>query len=214
MRDESGRTLLWGWVREARSLPAGQGGGALQAGWAGILTLPRVLSLRADGLLGVEPAPEVALLRREHRRFTDLDLAPAAGYPLPHVQGDSLEIIAQFDMHHAEVCGLKVRCAPGGEEETVISYSRSARAEHRSRSSLAVDAMVGRHSGPLALGEHEPLILRVFLDRSVTEVYVNGRACMTARIYPTGAASLGVELFAWRGHARVRSIDVWTLATV
>ena len=54
--------------------------------------------------------------------------------------------------------------------------------------------------------------LRIFLDKSILEVYANGRQCVTQRIYPTRTDSLGVALFSRQGTTTVRSLDAWDLA--
>ena len=53
--------------------------------------------------------------------------------------------------------------------------------------------------------------LRIFLDHSVLEVYANGRQCITQRIYPTRADSLGVTLVSRGGSIKVRSLDAWDM---
>ena len=64
---------------------------------------------------------------------------------------------------------------------------------------------------PLSLTPGEPLELRVFLDRSVLEVFANGRQCLTQRIYPEGDDSLGTVLFSKGGRA-VATIEAWDMA--
>ena len=39
-------------------------------------------------------------------------------------------------------------------------------------------------TAPVYLAPNEPLRLRVFIDRSVVEVFVNGKQCLAARVYP------------------------------
>jgi beta-fructofuranosidase len=63
------------------------------------------------------------------------------------------------------------------------------------------------------LDEAETLTLRVFVDRSVIEVFANSRLCLTSRVYPS-AESLGVALFAQGGSVGVRSVDVWTMRSI
>ena len=46
---------------------------------------------------------------------------------------------------------------------------------------------------------------------SVLEVFANGRLCLTQRIYPTRADSLGVSVFARGGEAILNSLDAWTI---
>ena len=60
----------------------------------------------------------------------------------------------------------------------------------------------------------ETLKLHIFVDRSVVEVYANGRACITARFYPRHAASLGLDLFARGGTAKAKSVDVWEMNSI
>ena len=57
----------------------------------------------------------------------------------------------------------------------------------------------------------EPLVLRVFLDRSAIEVFANGRQCLTKRIYPD-PASLGMGFYCWGAKASLRALDVWEMA--
>lgn len=57
-RDDAGRRIMLGWLPEGR--PEAD---CLAAGWAGVMSLPRVLSPREDGSIHQEPVAEVATLR-------------------------------------------------------------------------------------------------------------------------------------------------------
>jgi len=57
-------------------------------------------------------------------------------------------------------------------------------------------------------------MLHVFVDHSVIEVYANGSACLTTRVYPLRAESVGVELFARGGPAELRKLDVWEMRSI
>lgn len=72
---EEERVLLWGWSWEDRDE-----GAVTEAGWAGVLTWPRLLSLHPDGRLLMEPAPELAALRAARTRFV---LTDGEAIPLP-----------------------------------------------------------------------------------------------------------------------------------
>ena len=49
-------------------------------------------------------------------------------------------------------------------------------------------------TAPLLLDPDEPLRLRVFVDRSVVEVFANGKQCVAVRVYPGREDSTGVSL--------------------
>jgi beta-fructofuranosidase len=207
--DAEGNRMMFGWLWEGRSDAAQRA-----AGWAGVQSLPRVLSLGEDGRLRMEPARAVQTLRGEHRRFENLDVSPSGSPLLLDTRGDALEINATFAPGDATEVGLAVRRSPDGEEETRIVCDRRAGrlSIDRSRSSLDAETTHDAHGGAFPLAPGEAVTLQVLLDRSVVEVYANGRACVTSRVYPSRSDSLGVSLFASGGSVRVTRLDVWQMA--
>jgi beta-fructofuranosidase len=207
LRDEHHGSVCWGWAWEARTEAAQRA-----AGWAGVLTLPRVLSARPDGV-GVEPLPGLERLRV--RRLPVRRTAVADGWRAGGAEGDRLEIYLELPPQPAAV-GLRVRCSPDHAERTTITYERSAGRLRidRERASLDPEAFGGVQDSELRLGDDEPLRLRVFVDRSITEVYANGRVVATVRTYPTRPDSLGVEVFAGHGQPLVSRCEVWEMGAV
>ena len=204
MLDPRGRRLAWGWSWEARDEAA-----ALEQGWAGTLTLPRVLTLRPDGRLEIAPAPELEALRAVHETIGE---RPLADELVLATQGDRLELAATIAPGDAAAIRLLVCASPGGKERTLVEWDRATGlvSVDRSRSSLDPRAAGGRHSGALDLGA-EDLELRVFVDGSIVEVFANRRCALTVRIYPTREDSMAVSLSAIGGVARIRAVDAWQL---
>jgi beta-fructofuranosidase len=194
--DDRDRRLLWGWIREERPTEEQKA-----AGWSGVLSLPRELTLRADGSLGIEPVPELEALRGRHRHLEALTLPGRREgiLPLDGVEGGTLEVLVRFGPTDASRVGVAVRRSPDGEERVEIAYDRAA----------------GRLGGaPLELADGEELALRIFVDRSVIEAFANGRACHTARFYPQRGDCQGIGLFVEGGSAQVRSVDVWEIPSI
>ena len=214
MSDDRGRRLMWGWLREAR-----RKAGVVAAGWSGMQSLPRVLSLGADATLRMAPAPELEMLRGAQRHWDDLEVDDTASPLLiPEVQGDALELRVVFDLCRtsAHTFGLEVRRSPSHEEYTTIRFDRSSGALtlDREHASLAATSYRGSFSGPVDAAESDLLTLRIFLDRSAIEIYANDRACLAARVYPTRDDSTGVALTAQGGQVRLRSLDAWEMMDV
>jgi len=225
MLDEKGRRIFLDWIREARTPEAERA-----SGWSGVMTLPRILSLAEDGSLAIEPVPEVEVLRLNHRRHENIRLTADSELTLDDVRGDRLELAVEVDAGDLPEFGVKVRCSPGGEEQTAIVLNPGAKtlsvemgessldesiqylyyrwAKESPDGKLTIDAQ----SAPFALADGESLKLRIFLDRSVLEVFANGRQCVTQRIYPTRSDSLGVVLFSRGGSVNVKSVDAWDMA--
>ena len=203
--DPAGRRIVFGVLAERR-LVAGN-----PHGWAGVLSLPRVLELGEGDRLLMDPAPEVCSSGEPDWEFAGEELAPDRPLALAPVQGDCLEMAAEIDPGGAREVGLQLRRSPGGEEETVVRYDRgeAVLGVDTTKSSLEPDTGRTVSAAPLDLKPGERLRLHLFLDRSTLEVFANRRACASDRLYPAREDSLGAGLFALGGRARLESLKVW-----
>ena len=199
--------------------------------WASVVSLPRVLSLADDGTLAIAPAPELEALRLRPRRMEEVRIDAGREATLRGISGNGLELFLRIDPGAATEVGVKVLCSPDGSEQTTISYlpgERKLQVDFR-RSSLADDLQYWDfdpdraeafhtagtvQAAPFRLAEDEFLDLRVFIDRSVIEVFANGRQSLTQRVYPTRADSIGVRLFAAGGAARASVVEAWDMEPV
>lgn len=195
LKDNKGRRIIWGWI---------MGGGNKGYPWSGVLTLPRVISLRSDDVLCVEPLPELRELRGRHYQFKEIALKPASSNILDEVKGNCLEIVVEFELGTAESFGIEVGCSPDGKEKTKIGYNR-----------ISKRLFSGNREGGFELTTDEKALrLHIFLDKSVIEVYANRRECITGRYYPKRADSLGLNLFVRGGSMKIRSLDVWEMKSI
>ena len=146
----------------------------------------------------------------------EVELKPGEAFPIPHAQGDCIEIRADIEIGHAGAVGSRFRRSPNGEEQTVVSYDAEKQLLSLDRSGASLDSEVGRSvdSAPLNLPRDEPLSLHVFVDRSVVEIFSGDWKCLTGRIYPTRNDSLGIELFTEGGRAVVKSCRLWRRTSI
>ncbi len=199
------RLLTWGWLPETRSTSE-----QWDAGWSGALSLPRVLSLGADGRLRQRPAEEVTELRTDRFRPDPPAVLDAGDRHPLEAEGRCLELRIEVSLLDADAFELSVFESDDRAERTAIRYTRE--------SGLVVDRAASSRRGVGAAGLQRmpatpydaPLSLRAFLDRSVLELYANGRHCLTSRVYPE-PESTGVSVAAEGGRAAVESLSAWKL---
>ena len=204
LMDGKGRQIMWAWLTEN---PPGDRTNI----WSGVYGLPRTLWLGDDGTLRMAPVPELEALRSHAKSWNNLALADGETKPLPGVTGDSCELEIEIEPGTAQRCGVKVRASAGGAEETLLYYDAE-------KKELVMDTTrsgkVGRkviERAPFALKDCEPLKLRVFVDKSVVELYANNRQAIGRRVYPTRPDSLGVSIFATGGAVNVKSVKAWQM---
>jgi len=157
------------------------------------------------------PVKELEILRRHEKSWNHLSLSDGESRPLERVAGDSCELALEVDPSTSQRCGLKVRAAKGGEEETLLYYDAA-------RKELVFDSTLSGRDGrkvveraPFALKPGESLKLRVFVDKSVVEVYANDRQAICRRVYPARPDSVGASLFAVNGSAQFKSVTAWDM---
>lgn len=71
---------------------------------------------------------------------------------------------------------------------------------------------VSEQRAPLHLEKGETLRLDIFLDRSIIEVFANGRQVVTQVVYPELEASTGAKVFSGKEAVTVKNIQSWTMA--
>ena len=200
-------------------------------GWNQIMTLPRRLTLTSKDEIGIEPAGDIESLRGEHRHVEATKLPANQEVVLENVRGNAMEVAAEIDPKGAPVVEMDVLRSPGAEEVTRVMFLRDRGYRRRdvgapgsryslitidsSRSSSLPDVLSrSPETAPVLIGPDEPLRLRVFVDRSVVEVFVNGRQCVAMRVYPGREDSVGVSLRSQGRDAALGSLDAWQMKSI
>ncbi|MGC2194669.1 MAG: glycoside hydrolase family 32 protein [Terriglobales bacterium] len=193
MVDEGGNRILWGWIPETR--PEAE---YRAAGWAGVMALPRILSLGTDGGLRMAAAPAVEMLRTRHtqvRASTDRNGGKElAGIRIRDLAG---EIQARFAAQRGFLLHLRPE---KGEAFAEIAYDPQKK---------DAELRVNNTSG--AFATNEPITLRVFLDGSVLEVFANDKTVITARVYVASSSPLRVEV---SDIDSLEALDVWQMRPI
>jgi len=202
--DDRGRRLLFGWMP--------MDGKALGKHWAGSMTLPRELTLDGDNLLRVRPAAEVEALRGNRLAHGEYVVTDDRLHEFSGMEGDAYEMIVTYDLSRSTAFefGLLLRASEDGREQTVLAYDAAA-GEVTFDRTLSGAGKQGISAYRLRRDASNTLELRVFLDRSTLELFVNdGEAAMTGFVFPA-PDSRGVRHFAKGGAAAITRIDFWKL---
>ena len=204
--DGKGRHIMWAWIFDDRPEEVWRA-----SGWNGMYGLPRSLWLGEDGTLHMAPVKELKQLRQRRRTKRDLVVPADEELELKGFGKELLELEIVMDTGSATRCGVKVCCTDDGSEETVFCYDAGLKQLQcdTTRSSLGFGRKV-MEAGPLTLADGERLHLRVFVDRSIVEVYANERQAVARAIYPT-LGGRGVRLFAGGGDVSVEVVNAWEL---
>lgn len=219
-RDAEGRLLQLGWADETAKPSA-----ISSQGWAGCLGHPRELFEITKPItearrnidawvvneekgtmttLGVRPAPQVESLR---------DGAVSSLNSLASTRSRNLEIKASFScLELKEKFTFNVLSSPDMSETTSIIFDLPAGQVivDRSLSSLSHIGTSSPEVGPFDMNPGEDLHVRIFVDNSIVEVFVNDMVSLTTRVYPTLAESTGLLYDFGDFEATKVTLEYWT----
>jgi sucrose-6-phosphate hydrolase SacC (GH32 family) len=201
-----GRRVMWAWCATV-----GRSDGEMSR--KTIQSLPRELSLASDGSLRIKPLRELELQRGAivTREAIQVDkLAPQVtvgqgpvGVPLLDLSGDSVELRITIlrDQADRKLFGFTLFDDGSGGGLPIVFRPENG------------TILLGSAEAPFAvsdLPEGEPVIVRIFIDKYITELFVNDRqALLTA--YPQYQAQPRVTAFSVGAPTMIERVDMWSI---
>ncbi len=208
--------------------------GSLGGGYL-VTNLPRKLSVGGDfeDELAETPAPDMTVLRGQCTQLKDLPLPAGKEVILPNMAGNAMEL--QLTLAPAtQIPTIDVavlRSEDGAEATHIRIYRHRGRMnwEHfqecggwggysfdtvvtidNTQSSLSPNAISrAPDERSFFLGAEEPLRLQIFVDKSIVEVFVNDKLCLSTRAYPTRPDSIGISVCAKECDSTLLDAKMW-----
>ncbi|MEI6678610.1 MAG: glycoside hydrolase family 32 protein [Mariniphaga sp.] len=207
MVDGKGRQIMWSWIFDDRPDSV-----INNSGWTGTYGLPRTLWVGNDGTLRMRPVKELESLRMKESVVSNIKVVSGSVVKLQEPGKELLELEVTIPPNSAKLYGVKVGVSDDGREETVIYYDNSDKKlkfdTHKSGLSFGRKIV---EEAPFELRKDEPLVLRIFIDKSIIEVFANDRQAIGRMVYPT-LGGKGISLFSKGGDINVKSVKIWELS--
>jgi beta-fructofuranosidase len=141
-----------------------------------------------------------------------------------------MELVVEIEPTNAPMIELNVLRSPQKEEFTRIAFFRERGFRNRNSGRDRPDSLItidssyssilpnvrsrAPETGSIFIGNDESLKLRVFIDRSVVEVFVNGKQCVAMRIYPGREDSIGISLRSQGQDTKLKSLNAWQMKNI
>ena len=202
------------------------------------MSLPRRLSLSAGGDVQIEPAGDIESLRGRHTQIADCTIKGNSETVFDQLAGNAIELSLEVETNGAPLIELDVLRSPDQQEYTRIAFYRDrsvrplapgneASTPPNSEGTYSLVALDSSHASiqpqarsrppeiaPVFLAPEENLKMRVFIDKSIVEVFVNDRQCLAVRVYPGREDSVGVALRAVGRDVRLVALDAWEMKSI
>ena len=193
MLDASNTRILWGWLPETR--PEAE---YKAAGWAGLMSLPRVLTIGSDGSLEMKVAPVAETLRGKNTQVR------------PGLASQKQRVLQALRIH-ALAAEIEAEFMPGQGFQLKLISERKQRFAEIAYDPLQKGKELSVNAVRTPLDAAEPISLQLFLDGSSLEVIANRKAAITARIYTIPQGPLKVEVANLDG---LRQLQAWEVTPI
>jgi beta-fructofuranosidase len=188
MLDKDGNRILWGWIPETR--PEAE---YSKAGWAGLMSLPRILTVNADGQLEMRMLPRVDELR--------------AGDPMQWQSGAGRVVWPIRSLSAA----LQMKTLPQRGPVHITIGTESRPAVHYQLDATHGALTFNGQQIALTLPQGE-MQLALYLDGSVVELLVNNRLAHTSRVYDIDQPHAALTLLDREG--AIASAKLWQMQLI
>ncbi|REE05537.1 GH32 C-terminal domain-containing protein [Marinoscillum furvescens] len=207
--DETGDTYI-GIIPEDRD-----GGDQIAAGWRQTFSVPRQVRLLEDSTLGQIPHPNLCRLRKNEMRVENLKLQNEERNNLSGFHGNQIEL--EFDIKADSNSNfiIQVLKHEDGQETTTIrfDYSLNKIILDRRQSSLS-NTKKDTRIGDFVFNPSDTLNIRIFIDHSTLEVFVQNLTVFSSRVYPSRADSDLVDIVSISGGVEVIKASKWDMASM
>ncbi|MGK7393561.1 MAG: GH32 C-terminal domain-containing protein [Candidatus Cyclobacteriaceae bacterium M3_2C_046] len=204
-KDASGQTVAIGIIPD-ETHPQAQ----LNQGWTHLYSIPRVWQLKGNKITQ-QPLPALTSLRYAENNIQPQEVKPGKSISL--ARGDhQLEIYLEL-IPEGNQFGLILGMSPDRREMTRLYYNfdQEEWTVDRTQSSQRPFIPLDTRSGKYKLKKNEKVSLRLFIDGSVIEGFINDEDAFTTRIFPQSPLSNQVELFSQEGSVQLLEAKVWKM---
>ncbi len=207
---------------------------ACPVGYPGsVMSMPYHLTLDGNEMC-YAPVDAITSLRipGSHIHRENVELRAGVETVIPEIATNCAEIVARFAPEDVPALEMKVLRSPDDAEYVKISFYRNRGANIHRDNPQSVLAMDCGHSTLRADSEKfgyfipapdveefelkpgEGLELRIFLDKTIVEVFANGHTLISKRVTPRRDDSLGLTVTALGGSSKLLSLDAYEMSGI
>ncbi|MFA7725150.1 MAG: GH32 C-terminal domain-containing protein [Candidatus Izemoplasmatales bacterium] len=172
-----GRIILIAWMQSwGRTIPTAK----LGHGWAGMMTIPREISI-IDATLFQKPAKEIYAAFDSQKAKVDCFIKEEISFDT--FSGSSF--LLRIAISEESDFGVKIR--KGNQCETIVRYEYGTVFVDRSHSGHAIKGKNGHDNGAIKacfIGKLTTVKMEIFVDMSSVEVFINDKYVLSSTIYP------------------------------
>ncbi|MCA9837355.1 MAG: glycoside hydrolase family 32 protein [Trueperaceae bacterium] len=201
--DDRGRRLIWGWLQEQRSQEE-----QLEAGWSGVMSLPRALSLDNRGNLEQAFVEDLQLLRARQHSWENQHLERLELVIVPQ----QFELVMRIGKSEATRSTLVFETEQGETIRLTLDWQSLSLSLDKTQAAFLSSHFEGIHH--VNFKSAEAYDLHLYFDHSVIELIFDHQYSMSSRVYLQEDSGIKISLESEAGESHIETLSVWELESI
>ncbi|NHI92628.1 MAG: hypothetical protein EAX96_09000 [Candidatus Lokiarchaeota archaeon] len=189
------RVILFGWIKYGRL------GNKYIKGWNGCISLPRIISINKRRELNIEPAAELKILRQDNYKIEELVINSNKNLVIDDTYNNSFELSGKIQILDANQVIFNITNCRG---KAILGFDINNQV-------IFINKEKGKVNFSL---KNENIDFDIFIDKSVIEMFVNKKACLTSKFYPKNGKNQQIEINSKSGRARLLKFNIWRMKSI
>jgi sucrose-6-phosphate hydrolase SacC (GH32 family) len=205
--DEVGRTTYIGIIPEDRDVQA-----QVNAGWRHTFSLPRQIRLLEDSTIGHVPHPNVCRLHGEATQIQNRIVSKNSSFNISEVQGNQIELDFNIKADSLSRFSIQVYKNPDAQEFTSLVFDLATNkiSLDRTFSTFSLATKDNREVS-YVFDYKDTIDVKIFLDHSILEVFVENVVVFSCRVYPSRETSNKIDLIVNDGGVEIIQLNAWQM---
>jgi len=184
----------------------------IASGWRQTFSIPRQFRYLEDSTIGQIPHPNLCRLRSEEVTIESLQLENGEKGNLSGFSGNQVELEFNVLADSNSTFAIQVLKHEDEQEYTTITfnYELNKIILDRRKSTLS-NSRKDTRVGDFVFNPNDTLNVRVFIDHSTLEVFIQNLTVFSSRVYPSRAESDKIDIVAIEGVVEVISASIWQM---
>lgn len=206
-KDTNGNWTYIGIIPEDRS-QADQ----VAAGWRQTFSVPRVIRLLDDKkTIAHAPHPNLCRIRKNEVLVQNRKISPNTNFNIPEYRGNQSELIFKIYAKNANQIYLQVYKNDAGTEMTTLILDKSLQKISMNRFlSSPYNTAKDIRTQSYTFRPDDTINVRMYLDRSTLEVFVDDLVVISSRVYPSSASN-NIDIISPNKEIELVSLNAWDI---
>lgn len=184
----------------------------LNVGWANLFSLTQEWSLNNQNEIEIKPHENLADLRKSELFSGVINVSESESNYLSSLSSKHYEISAQIDMGTSSEFGFILGRTPNAEEYVTLGYNATTQEWFIDTTKSSLSDLVRRdlRKGIAEMNNSQLFDLRIFVDGSVIEAFIDDQHHFTGRFFPTFKNADGIDVYSKGGSAQA-NLTIYSL---